>query len=33
MRKAMFKTVEDIALAQQLIDALDQLANHMVNTK
>jgi len=33
MRKAMFKTVEDISLAQQLIDALDQLANHMVNTK
>ena len=33
MRKAMFKTVDDITLAQQLLEALDQLASHMVNTK
>ena len=33
MRKAMFKTVEDIALAQQLLAALDQLAEHMINSK
>ena len=33
MRKAMFETVEDIQLAQQLLDALDQLAEHMINSK
>ena len=33
MRKAMFKTVDDTALAQQLLEALDQLAEHMVNSK
>ena len=33
MRKAMFKTVGDLALAQKLLTALDQLAEHMINTK
>ena len=33
MRKAMFKTVDDMALAQQLLQALDQLAEHMINSK
>ena len=33
MRKAMFKTVDDTALAQQLLEALDQLAEHMINSK
>lgn len=33
MRKAMFKTVDDLALAQKLLTALDQLAEHMINTK
>jgi len=33
MRKAMFETVDDIQLAQQLITALDQLAEHMINSE
>jgi hemoglobin len=33
MRKAMFQTVDDMALAQQLLQALDQLAEHMINSK
>lgn len=33
MRKAMMTTVSDVALAQKLLQALDQLAEHMINTK
>ncbi|HAU26981.1 MAG TPA: hemoglobin-like oxygen-binding protein, partial [Alteromonas australica] len=33
MRKAMMTTVSDVALAQTLLQALDQLAEHMINTK
>lgn len=33
MRKAMHETVDDLPLAQQLLNALDQLATHMINTK
>lgn len=33
MRKAMFETVDDIQLANQLIKALDQLAEHMINSQ
>ena len=33
MRKAMMTTVSDVALAQKLFQALDQLAEHMINTK
>jgi hemoglobin len=33
MRKAMHQTVDDFTLAQQLLSSLDQLAEHMVNTK
>ena len=33
MRKAMMTTVSDVALAQKLLQALDQLAEHMLNTK
>ncbi len=32
MRKAMMQTVTDIALAERLLQALDQLAEHMINT-
>ncbi|MBU2978473.1 group II truncated hemoglobin [Alteromonas sp. C1M14] len=31
MRKAMMQTVHDIQLAEQLLRALDQLAEHMIN--
>lgn len=33
MRKAMMTTVNDVTLAQKLLQALDQLAEHMINTK
>lgn len=33
MRKAMFATVDDIGLAQKLLSALDQLAEHMINSE
>jgi hemoglobin len=32
MRKAMHTTVDNISLADQLLDALDQLAEHMINS-
>lgn len=32
MRKAMMQTVTDIPLAERLLQALDQLAEHMINT-
>ncbi len=31
MRKAMYDTVDNIQLADQLLTALDQLAQHMIN--
>lgn len=31
MRKAMLENVADLTLAQRLLDALDQLAEHMIN--
>jgi len=33
MRKAMFATVDDIGLARKLLAALDQLAEHMINSE
>jgi len=33
MRKAMLQSVHDIALAEKLLEALDQLAEHMINTE
>ena len=33
MKKAMYENVSDITLANQLLAALDQLADHMVNTE
>jgi hemoglobin len=33
MRKAMFATTDDILLANQLLQSLDQLAEHMINSK
>ncbi len=33
MKKAMYENVSDIALANQLLAALDQLADHMINTE
>ncbi len=31
MRKAMYETVTDVQLAEKLLNALDALADHMVN--
>ncbi len=31
MRKAMLQTVDNMAIAEKLLDALDQLAEHMIN--
>ncbi len=33
MRKAMFDTVSDMTLANRLLNDLDQLATHMINTE
>ncbi|NDW21434.1 group II truncated hemoglobin [Alteromonas hispanica] len=33
MRKAMFSTTDDIMLANKLLQALEQLSNHMTNSK
>ncbi len=33
MRKAMLQSVHDITLAEKLLEALDQLAEHMINTE
>lgn len=33
MRKAMFSTTDDIMLANNLLQALEQLSNHMINSK
>lgn len=33
MRKAMFETVSDLALARRILDDLDALAAHMVNSE
>ncbi|WP_414829183.1 group II truncated hemoglobin [Alteromonas sp. H39] len=33
MRKAMYETVTDVQLAEKLLNALDTLADHMVNTE
>ena len=33
MRKAMYECVNDMNVADQLLRALDQLADHMVNRK
>lgn len=33
MRKAMYENVENIQLAEKLLQAIDQLAEHMINTR
>lgn len=33
MRKAMFSTTDDIMLANKLLQALEQLSSHMINSK
>ncbi len=33
MRKAMLTTVDDMSLANRLLEALDTLADHMINTQ
>lgn len=33
MRKAMLQSVNDIVLAEKLLESLDQLAEHMINQK
>ena len=33
MRKAIFSTTDDIMLANKLLQALEQLSNHMINSK